>query len=881
MKTSILCDAMSVALLAVAAGSAGSALAAETAAGAAGPERPVEAGALAATDFDLPAGKLASSLDAFERQSAIEVRYQVAEVAGKRAGAVSGRMSWPDALSQLLRGTGLGYRRIGERVVVIQSPASEDATAATESATAATDLATITVTGTRIRGGTSPSPVITIGSEDIREQGFTDLGQVVRSVPQNFSGGQNPGVAGGATTGAAGIANQNLTGGSALNLRGLGPDATLTLLNGHRMSYGGFVQAVDISAIPVEAVDRIEILPDGASAVYGSDAVGGVGNVILRRDHDGFTVAARYGEATGGALATREYTATAGATWTGGGMIATYKNASTDPLLASERDYTRHMAEPTTLYPASDLNSSLLSLHQAFGSRVEFSLDALRTSRDQVQYPYNSKVVPWFNIMSQDSKATFVAPGVDVMLPGDWSLTFGAGWGRNQLINRQTRISRADGSPTPLSDDCYCNDLTSWEAGAEGPLFSLPGGRARLAVGAGYRTTGFALKQRLWDMVAVDGSESSRFGYAELSLPFAGPHNGNPWVRRLELNLAARSERYDSFGGVTTPKIGLIYGPTPDLTVKAAWGRSFKAPTLFQRYWSQQALLRPAAEFGGPDSPAAVLMIGGGNPALEPERATTRSASLVLHPEAMPALDAELTWFDIDYTDRVVQPITDLNMALENPAYAEFITQSPTSKEQQDLLDSADIFYNLTGLPYDPAQVIAIMYSRYANVARQRIRGFDLSASYWLHFDTGRLALQGSASWLDSSQQSTPGSEVYDLSGVLFGPARSRARAGAVWNSGGWTVSGFTNYTDGVIGPVPGGRKEKSASFTTVDATVRYDTGPGSTVWSDLEFGLSARNLFNREPPSYAPASPSFPPYDSTNYSAIGRFLSLSVVKRF
>src|SRR3546814_2275030 len=113
----------------------------------------------------------------------------------------------------------------------------------------------------------------------------------------------------------AGLANQNLTGGSALNLRGLGPDASLTLLNGRRMAYGGIAQAIDISAIPVEAVDRIDIVADGASAIYGSDAVGGVANVVLKRDFDGFALGARYGTATDGGLATREYPATAGHVW--------------------------------------------------------------------------------------------------------------------------------------------------------------------------------------------------------------------------------------------------------------------------------------------------------------------------------------------------------------------------------------------------------------------------------------------------------------------------------------------------------------------------------------------------------------------------------------
>src|SRR5690606_404365 len=108
-----------------------------------------------------------------------------------------------------------------------------------------------------------------------------------RSIPQNFAGGQNPGVALGSGN------NTNLTGGSAFNLRGLGPDATLTLLNGRRLSYGGFQQAVDASLVPVAALKQIEIITDGASALYGSDAVAGVANIILKRDFDGLTMAGR------------------------------------------------------------------------------------------------------------------------------------------------------------------------------------------------------------------------------------------------------------------------------------------------------------------------------------------------------------------------------------------------------------------------------------------------------------------------------------------------------------------------------------------------------------------------------------------------------------
>ena len=153
----------------------------------------------------------------------------------------------------------------------------------------------IVVTGTRIRGARVIGEVIELDRETIVEAGQVDLGEAIRSLPQNFSGGQNPGVGSG-----AGFVNENVNSASTANLRGIGADATLTLLNGHRLPYNSAFQGVDISAIPLAAVDRVEVVPDGASALYGSDAVGGVINVILRRDFDGLTTSGQLGAATDG-----------------------------------------------------------------------------------------------------------------------------------------------------------------------------------------------------------------------------------------------------------------------------------------------------------------------------------------------------------------------------------------------------------------------------------------------------------------------------------------------------------------------------------------------------------------------------------------------------
>ena len=743
-----------------------------------------------------------------------------------------------------------------------------------------TQLETIQVTGTRIKGGAVPSPVITIGSERIQEEGFTDLGEVIRSIPQNFSGGQNPGVAAGATAGAGGIANQNITGGSSLNLRGLGPDATLTLLNGRRLSYGGFAQAVDISAIPVEAVERIEIVPDGASAIYGSDAVGGVGNVILKRDYEGAKVGVRYGGATDGGLATREYTATAGTTWTSGGLIATFQNTSTDPIYARSRDYTRDMFDPSTLYPGSDLRSALVSLHQSLGDVVQLRLDALRTTRDQEMYPWNSGLTPYYYQVTPETKSSLVAPTMDIALAGDWTLSVGGSWGKDEHVQEQNRVDIASSVSQPYILECYCNRAFSWEVGVEGPLMALYGGDARLAVGAGYRRNEFNYRDLLAGSDVTTGRESSRFAYAELNVPLVGPGQQVAGIRRLDLTAAVRGEDYSSSGRVTTPKFGLIYGPSEDVTLKASWGKSFKAPTLLQRYQAKMATLDPESYYGGSGNGpnATVLALYGGGLDLKPERATTRSLSLALHPEAFEGLEAELTWFDVDYTDRVVQPITDTSRAIGNPAYAQFIDYAPTAQAIQGVIDAASAFYDFTGRPFDPADVAAILYGQYVNVARQQIHGVDLTASDRFDVGAGRLTLRGSATWLDSTQQSAAAQPSYAVAGTLFNPARLNARVGGVWNQGGFSASTFANYTSGVTDRVSG---RKTASFTTFEATLRYVTGRQTGALSGVELALSAQNLLDRAPPSYVALSPDQPPYDSTNYSAIGRFVSLSLSKQW
>lgn len=837
-----------------------------------------------AQSYRIEASDLESALSRFGTQSRIQLIYPPELMVGKRSNGLTGSHTPAEGLRRLLQGSGLEAERVNGSTVVIRQASAPTARPQAENdgvppatqtpAPEVRELEQLTVTGTRIRGGATPSPTITIGSENIREAGFTDLGQVIRSLPQNFSGGQNPGVIP-FTISGAGIQNQNVTGGSGLNLRGLGPDASLTLLNGRRMAYGGFSQAVDIGAIPVEAVDRIEIVADGASAIYGSDAVGGVGNVVLKRGMDGVSISAAQGNATEGGLSTREYSATAGISWASGGAIAAVRDLSVDAVFARQRRYSEHLAEPYTLHPDSDLRSGLLSAHQDVGDAVELRIDAFRTERSQdyaiVSAPTATRALP-------ETTTSFVSPGIDIRLPNDWMLALGGTWAESEHVQLQSFSRIGESDPYSTSRLCYCNRSRAYELGAEGPLFELPAGTARLAAGAGYRANDYLQFDYVAGTDTTRGSDASRFAYAEISLPLLGQVPTLSGRDRLSMTAAVRSEDYDVFGRVSTPKAGLVYAPSADVTVKASWGRSFKAPTLHQRYYMYYSLLNAAPTWGGPDG-SAVLVGGGGNQNLGPERARTWTASLAFHPVAMRNLDLEVSWFDIDYTDRVVEPLAVAWEALSNPIYDRFVVRGPSQEQQATFIGATDAFYNYTGEPYDPSNVVALIQAQYVNVARQRIRGFDLSGSYWREVAGGRLTYRGSVSWLDSAQHTVPHQPAFDLSGSLHNPPRLAGRLGAVYASGGLTASAFADYKGGVTHVAAG---EKTASFTTFDAVLRYALAGGRDALRGLEFALTAQNLFNREPPLYTVTSVfSVPPYDATNYSPIGRFLNVSVSKHW
>ncbi|MFO7723962.1 MAG: TonB-dependent receptor plug domain-containing protein, partial [Oceanipulchritudo sp.] len=144
-----------------------------------------------------------------------------------------------------------------------------------------------TVVGSRISRADleTVSPVINLDRESLEETGFTTAGDAIRALP--IVSGQNLTSIDAGTSFTPGV--------SSVNLRGLGNNNTLALINGRRVApfatpgFNGFQNVVDLSTIPTAALESIQILKDGASAVYGSDAVAGVISVNLAKSYDGLT----------------------------------------------------------------------------------------------------------------------------------------------------------------------------------------------------------------------------------------------------------------------------------------------------------------------------------------------------------------------------------------------------------------------------------------------------------------------------------------------------------------------------------------------------------------------------------------------------------------
>jgi iron complex outermembrane receptor protein len=312
-------------------------------------------------EFSIPAQPLSTALIEFSRQAHVQVLTPGDQVEGVRTRGIEGRFAADAAISRLLQGSGLDWHFVSDGVITITRttpaapapPASAGKPPAGTSAAGSpppTELAAVQVTGSRLKRTDfeGPSPVITLSRQKIEQSGASTVRDLLNALPQNSVATDESG------------ANTGL-GSSTIQLRGLSVGSTLILINGRRVS--GYTESYfDLNSLPLEVIERVEVLTDTASAVYGADAIGGAVNFITKKDYQGAGVSVRYGTSAQGDATEREGSLSLGGyndTYSGMMIFSVFDR---DPLYARSRELSRSSDfrrfggtdnRSTTAYPAN------------------------------------------------------------------------------------------------------------------------------------------------------------------------------------------------------------------------------------------------------------------------------------------------------------------------------------------------------------------------------------------------------------------------------------------------------------------------------------------------------------------------------------------------
>lgn len=414
----------------------------------------------ATRNFNVPADKAPAALKVFSQQAGVEVLFPTDAVAGIRTNATRGDLTPRAALEKMVAGTGfvvvqdektgaLGLR--AEAKAAKNADSRSDSTPAAQVENGMLKLEKYTVLGSRIRQTEveGPSPVNTYNADYIRATGSFTLADFLNQLPQTYAGiasgrGSTPnelnpefGQRTETTTPAfnlvtgASAAPPAQTGVSGVSLRGLGAGSTLVLVDGRRAAQSGNGNRgmdtrqgfVDLNTIPLGMIDRIEVSTDGASAIYGADAVAGVINIILKKNYSGTEISGAYRAAEHGGGRERSLTVLQGFNFgrlTGSVAIDYFDRQS---LKASERSFSANqnhtaiprgilVADGSTLYGRDyRLNWGYPAVIQASGGTVSGTFNALPGVR-VVLVPEGSSATP---LLSQFVPVSTVVPPATVV----------------------------------------------------------------------------------------------------------------------------------------------------------------------------------------------------------------------------------------------------------------------------------------------------------------------------------------------------------------------------------------------------------------------------------------------------------------------------------
>jgi len=315
----------------------------------------------------------------------------------------------------------------------------------------------VVVTGSSIAriAGEGALPVQVLKRDDIERVGATSTEELVKQLSSLSSAGSSTTVANASGYGGGSIAT--------VSLRGLGSARTLVLLNGRRVAvYGGGSagsagSSVDVNSIPLAAIERVEVLKDGASAIYGSDAIAGVVNFILRKEFTGVEASANYGQTSDRLGNDRKATLFAGfgrLAEDGWNLSASVTVQKTEPIMGSDRAYARRLNAAAQ----NDVTSSIaFPANVVLNNRGTLGNPALPNCGPvSLVSPFSSTRCtydnsPFVSLQPEFEKASFMANG-RMRLAGDAEAYFESGYTKNKITSTTQQVPLAYNAVTTATN---------------------------------------------------------------------------------------------------------------------------------------------------------------------------------------------------------------------------------------------------------------------------------------------------------------------------------------------------------------------------------------------------------------------------------------------
>jgi iron complex outermembrane receptor protein len=729
-----------------------------------------------------------------------------------------------------------------------------------------TTLDQVIVTGTRVVDRTvaeSTAPIDIITSEALQSTGTTELATALtRLLPSlNF-----PRLA--ISDGSDAV--------RPAQLRGLSPDHTLVLVNGKRYHTGALVNVngtqgrssspVDLNTIPLSAIERVEVLRDGASAQYGSDAIAGVINIVLKSSDEGGNVGVRYGQYSAGDGRQTNVLGDAGFKFGAGGFLHLAVQGddqdNTDrarpflgpvtPTSAPLGRVVQRQGDPEVesysgTYNAQYALDDTLTLY-SYGihtKRDTLSNGFFRPAGDARNIPsiYPNGFLPQINNVSTDYG--FVG-GLKTLTSGGTKIDFSYTYGSSELtFDIKNTLNRSLGPTSPTQFyagalevrqhvlNLDFNKLVDW--GLEFPL--------TLSYGAEWRgdvfeqSPGEPLSYALGPFANIPGaqvfsgfkpSDGGEFNRHNFSV-YAGLEGD--LTEKFSAGIAARSESYSDFGDTTTGKVTARYAFTDAVALRGTVSTGFHAPSLQQQYFQSTAtnfIVLPPPQGNTPfdivtfrvTNPAGIAL--GAEP-LRPEESTNYSLGLVL------------------------QPIDDLYITID--AYRIELEDRITLSEN---LTSAAVrnYLNTNGFP-------GVGGGRYfTNAIDTTTDGVDVVGSYHWELESGSLDLTGgynhTTTKIDRVAPNPAALAAIDPTALRFGRVeigrfevgapRDKYLLGSVWKSGAWELSAnAVRYGDITVRNANPPQDQTFAAKWTLDLAATFNLDR----WA---FTLGGDNVLNEYP---------------------------------